>query len=129
MFFANENGSRKLSASGNGHGLARSRAGLLASTTLTAAILAGVALGLAGPAMSADWVLGTDYNTAINWLPANVPDAAGETAAFNGLGTAAVNVSAPVTVMAVTPLPVNVAVCVATVGPPTRFGFQLVFVS
>ena len=39
----------------------------------------------------------TDYNTATNWTPNNVPNTAGETALFNNLGTqTAINVSAAV---------------------------------
>src|SRR5215217_4509958 len=38
----------------------------------------------------------SDYNTATNWFPAGVPDAAGETADFGAAGSRDINVSAPI---------------------------------
>ena len=49
---------------------------LLAGTALAASLL------LPSLAQAQTWTGGTDYNTAGNWTPANVPDSAGEAATF-----------------------------------------------
>ena len=63
---------------------------LLAGTALAGALL------LPSLAQAQTWTGGTDYNTAANWKPANVPDTGGEAAIFADTGTTSVAVSSAI---------------------------------